>query len=84
MGDEDFHAYQEFSALDHSHRRVSTGDEAMRTTNKQDAQFIAAMVPNDWLETCADWIASEFSPEDVFGKDAMEEWAKENGYIKEL
>jgi hypothetical protein len=55
----------------------------MRTTAKQDADFISHMVPNDFLEICADYIASEFSPEDVFGADALHEWAQENGYIRE-
>ncbi|OGC94107.1 MAG: hypothetical protein A2W25_12040 [candidate division Zixibacteria bacterium RBG_16_53_22] len=37
----------------------------------------------DTLDTGADWVAQEFTPEEVFGIPALKEWAEEHGYVKE-
>jgi len=29
------------------------------------------------------WIRYQFNPEDIFGKIALEEWAEDNGYVKQ-
>ena len=37
----------------------------------------------DATETVLDWVEDNFSPDEVFEKDALDEWAEKNGYTKE-
>jgi len=55
----------------------------MRTTYKQDAEFIEAVIPANLLEQVAEYIAAKFSPEDVFSTSDLETWAEENGWEKQ-
>ena len=38
---------------------------------------------NYFLDEAVDWIKGSLSPEDVFDSDALEEWARENDFVKE-
>lgn len=55
-----------------------------RTTLHQDEKFIKALSENISIDASfvIDWVESNFSPEEVFGIHALEEWAENNGYIK--
>lgn len=55
----------------------------MRTTTNDDKAFIANVIPSTLLEDAIDYIKDTFCIEDVYGRDALHEWAKENGYVKE-
>jgi hypothetical protein len=48
------------------------------TTLNEDRLFGSA-----FLSDIIRWIGVEFVPEDVFDETDLEEWAKENGYVKE-
>jgi hypothetical protein len=53
----------------------------MNTTSKQDNDFIKDVICTSLLEESIDWIVSHLSAEEVYGKDVMEEWAEDNGYV---
>lgn len=53
------------------------------STTKQDADFIAEVIPSALLELAIDWLAENMEPEDVFGTQRLFEWAEDNGYVKE-
>jgi hypothetical protein len=55
----------------------------MRTSVAQDRDFINSIISSSLLEETIDYIKSNFSMEDIYGVEALEEWAKENDYIKE-
>lgn len=55
----------------------------MATTYKQDQAFLESMIDSGFLERALDWISHNMSPEDVFTESALENWADENGYVKE-
>ncbi len=38
---------------------------------------------SDLLEDAVDWVSSRLTPEDVFHISELEEWAEDNGYVKE-
>jgi len=54
----------------------------MNTSIKQDQDFIHQIVkenlPNDLLEQASDWIAKNFTPDDVFPSDELVDWANDN------
>jgi hypothetical protein len=54
----------------------------MTTSSEQDRKFIEAVVSGALLEESIGWIASNLSPIEVFGEEALENWAQENGYVK--
>jgi hypothetical protein len=54
----------------------------MRTTAKQDRQFVDAIIDTTILESAIDWIANNLRPEDVFDEKDLETWAEESDYIK--
>lgn len=62
------------------------------STSKQDRDFSSIMMgeintqitlDGSALDTAIDFIASNFSPEDVFSTKDLENWAESNGYTKE-
>lgn len=62
------------------------------STGKQDKAFeelikshldITISVGNAALDESADFIASNFSPEDIFSAKDLEDWAERNGWTKE-
>ena len=55
----------------------------IRTSTRQDSNFISEMFSSTLLEQAMQFIADNFEPEDIFEEDVMKEWANENGYIKE-
>ena len=55
----------------------------IRTSTRQDSNFISEMFSSTLLEQAMQFIAENFKPEDIFEEDEMKEWANENGYIKE-
>ena len=57
-----------------------------RITNSELKRFrgtVQDVVPSDILESTIAWITSNLVPEQVFEERELEEWAKENGFIKE-
>ena len=51
------------------------------TTSKQDADFIETIIPNRLLETAIEWIENNMSPEDVFTKNTLENWANDSSSL---
>ena len=45
--------------------------------------FVSEVISSSALENAIDWIKEKLEPEDVFDKDQLENWAEQNGYIKE-
>jgi hypothetical protein len=54
----------------------------MRTSVNQDRDFINSVISSSLLEEAVDYIKNNFSMEDIYGIEALEEWAKENDYAK--
>ena len=60
---------------------------ATSTTNQQDKEF-AELVKNS-LDFSLDanfvleWIEKNFAPEDVFGRDVLDQWAENEGFTLE-
>jgi hypothetical protein len=54
----------------------------MRTSVAQDRDFINFVMPNNLLEQVTEYIRDNFTMEDIYGVEALEEWAKENDYAK--
>lgn len=55
----------------------------IRTSTRQDSNFISEMFSSTLLEQAMQFIADNFEPEDIFEEDVMKQWAEDNGYIKE-
>ena len=57
------------------------------TSHHQDRAFISELFPSTLLEQAMQFIADNFEPEDIFGNERMEEWARQwadaNDYIKQ-
>lgn len=45
-------------------------------------KFIEDVVNTSLLEDSIEWIGKNFSPEQVFTNDSLEEWAVNNGFVK--
>ena len=58
---------------------------SVRTTGRQDADFIDEIVVNGLKDVSwvLKWVKDNFLPEDVFDTDDLEAWALENGFVKE-
>jgi hypothetical protein len=54
----------------------------MRTSVAQGRDFINSVISTDLLEQAVDYIKYNFSMENIYGIEALEEWAKENDYAK--
>jgi len=52
----------------------------MATSAKQDNDFMKAVMPNNFLEECIDWISKNMNPEEVFDEKELEYWATRNGF----
>lgn len=35
------------------------------------------------LKDAIEWIRENMTPEDIFGRESLDEWADNNGYVKE-
>ena len=55
----------------------------IRTSARQDSNFINEMFSSTLLEQAMQFIADNFEPEDIFEEDILKQWAEDNGYIKE-
>lgn len=51
----------------------------MRTSVKDDENFIKELIPSSLLEDAINFITSNFGAEEVYGKEALIEWAKKTG-----
>ena len=56
-----------------------------QTTSQQDRNFIEQFVREINLDTLfiLDWVTDNFDPEDVFENDQLEDWALDNGFVRE-
>ena len=52
------------------------------TTYSENRAFIQDVISSSLLEDSIAWITSRFSPEEVFGEQALEDWATEHGFKK--
>ena len=46
-------------------------------------QFCKELISSTPLDTAVEWIRDNMHPDDVFDKEDLEEWAQDNGYVKE-
>lgn len=49
----------------------------------QERKFIEDVVPRDFLAQAIEWAACSLNPEHVFSRHELEEWAEENGFVRE-
>lgn len=45
--------------------------------------FLLNIFPPELLDTVTDWIQNSLTPDEVYRKEDLEEWALDNGFIKE-
>ncbi len=48
----------------------------------QSREFMEHVMTTDPLEMAIDWISDNLSPEDVFDKKTLDQWAIDSGYTK--
>jgi hypothetical protein len=53
------------------------------TTREQDKKFAQLIFGEDKLADAIDWIRDNMNPSDVFSEDALEDWARDNEFVKE-
>lgn len=56
----------------------------MTTVGQEEREFIRVVIPSDLLASALEWIKGHLNPEDVFDQCALDAWAVENGYVKEI
>jgi hypothetical protein len=56
------------------------------TSHKEDDRFFEDVIglKSNLLETAAEWIADNLEPGDVYSEEKLEEWALENGFVREV
>jgi len=70
-------------------RNTSAGEDYALTelfVNQLDAEQVGVAVKDSidiTGDTILDWIAGQFSPEEVFDESDLENWASQNGFVKE-
>ena len=52
-------------------------------TPSENNKAMQAIMPRFLLDEFIDWISVNMAVEDVFQEESLDEWAKENGYIKQ-
>jgi hypothetical protein len=57
---------------------LADGENKMRTTAKQDQDFLDAIFSsgNSLLELAIEWIHNNMEPDEVFTEDQLNEWVK--------
>jgi len=55
----------------------------VRTSHSDDSDFIKHIIDSTVLESAIDFITEKYSAEDLYGKQIMEEWALDNGFVPE-
>lgn len=54
---------------------------SIRTSAVDDRNFISEVISLSLLEDAINFIVNKYSAEELYGKDVLEEWALENGFI---
>ena len=55
----------------------------MRTSCKQDSDFIKEIIPTSLLEDAIEFIKNNFDAEELYGVEYLNEWALDNGYVRD-
>lgn len=55
----------------------------MRTSCKQDSDFIKEIIPASFLEDAIEFIKNNFDAEELYGVEYLNEWALDNRYVKD-
>lgn len=55
----------------------------MRTSARDDENFIKEIIPSSLLEDAISFIINTYSAEELYGMEYMRIWAEENGYTNE-
>jgi phosphatidate phosphatase PAH1 len=53
----------------------------MRTSTKDDNDFISEVISPNLLEASIHFIVNKFSAEEIYGRDTLETWALDNGFV---
>lgn len=49
----------------------------------QETDFINNVIGRGILDEAVDWVKSNLEPDEVYDKEELEEWAENNGFVKE-
>lgn len=55
----------------------------MSLSSKQQEQFISSVISWDLLDYAVEWIGDNLEPEEVFSESSLEEWALNNGFVRD-
>jgi hypothetical protein len=55
----------------------------MTPTTYQQQDFIKDVIPSNLLDDAVIWVGNNMSPDQIFPKEILHNWAVENGYSKE-
>ena len=55
----------------------------MRTTVKEDREFLESVISTSLLEDAIDFIKDKYPADEVYGRDVIEDWALDNGFVRE-
>lgn len=55
----------------------------IRTSTEDDRNFISEVISSSLLEDSINYIVNRYSAEELYGKDVLESWAADEGYISE-
>jgi predicted RNase H-like nuclease (RuvC/YqgF family) len=55
----------------------------VRTSASQDKDFIDAIIERTVLETAIEFITERWEAEELYGRDTLETWALDNGFVRE-
>ena len=55
----------------------------MRTSTSEDRDFLDNVLGLNLLLDAIDYIKDKYSAEEIYGKDILEDWALDNGFINE-
>jgi hypothetical protein len=51
-------------------------------SSKLKERFVEEIIPFGLLDEVVTWISEELAPEEVFFGEQLEEWARDNGFVK--
>lgn len=55
----------------------------MRTTKREEDDFVSTVLSGDLLERACDYVVSNYGPGDVFSTTQLREWALDNGFTEQ-
>ena len=55
----------------------------MYQTVQRNHDFAESILTNDLLDKAIEWIADHLMPSEVFDASELEDWALDNGFVKE-